>query len=184
MNVGDEHMTLPPTSSHSTKPQLSAAAANNDSQKSLFLELQHLKEERLQLLARIKVLEELNHDFTSRHGDMQAVDSAFDEETSALSDLPDRILELSEDVRQIKQKINAMEENRLKSRGKRMMYRIEKLEELLKDYGGSQTFKRLQIDLGLSPSQFTRIVSCLDKRIFKVERCPGAQRGEKMLILK
>jgi hypothetical protein len=62
--------------------------------------------------------------------------------------------------------------------------RIAKLKEILKARGGSQTFKKLQEDLDLSPSEFTYLVGCLDKRSFEVGRRPGTKRGEKVLSLR
>ncbi len=62
--------------------------------------------------------------------------------------------------------------------------RIAKLKEILKARGGSQTFKKLQEDLDLSPSEFTYLVGCLDKRSFEVSRRPGTKRGEKVLSLR
>ncbi len=50
---------------------------------------------------------------------------------------------------------------------------MAKLKEILKARGGSQTFKKLQEDIDLSPSEFTYLVSCLDKRSFEVGRRPG-----------
>ena len=62
--------------------------------------------------------------------------------------------------------------------------RIAKLKDILKARGGSQTFKKLQEDLDLSPSEFTYLVGCLDKRSFEVGRRPGTKRGEKVLSLR
>jgi len=70
------------------------------------------------------------------------------------------------------------------SRGKKTSARIAKLKKILKAHGGSQTFKKLQEDLDLSPSEFTYLVGCLDKRSFEVGRRPGTKRGEKVLSLR
>ncbi len=69
-------------------------------------------------------------------------------------------------------------------RGEKTAARIVKLKALLKARGGSQTFKKLQEDLDLSPSEFTYLVGCLDKRSFEIGRRPGSKRGEKVLSLK
>jgi len=95
-----------------------------------------------------------------------------------------KMLEMDRTIQFLEQRISAMEEKKRTSHGRATAHRIKRLEELLKGYGGSQAFKQLQSDLRLSPSQFTRLVKCLDKRCFEIQKCPGAQRGEKMLILK
>jgi hypothetical protein len=63
------------------------------------------------------------------------------------------------------------------SPGKKTASRIEMLKAILKSRGGSQTFKKLQEDLDMSPSEFTYRVGCLDKRSFEVTRRPGTKRG-------
>ena len=70
------------------------------------------------------------------------------------------------------------------STGTKTTARIAKLKEILKARGGSQTFKKLQEDLELSPSEFTLLVASLDKRSFEVTRRPGSKRGEKVLSLR
>jgi hypothetical protein len=69
-------------------------------------------------------------------------------------------------------------------RGKKTMARIEDLKRILKARGGSQTFEVLQDALDLTPSQFSKLVSQLDKRSFEVNRRPGSKRGEKVLNLR
>jgi len=69
-------------------------------------------------------------------------------------------------------------------RGEKTAARIAKLKGILKSRGGSQTFKKLQEDLDLSPSEFTYLVGCLDKRSFEIGRRPGSKRGEKVLSLR
>ncbi|MFB3765153.1 MAG: hypothetical protein ACE14P_07875 [Methanotrichaceae archaeon] len=177
-------MALLSTLPHITESQSSASATDNAIVRKLIQELQNLKAERQQLLAKIKSLEslqELNNGYVLSKEDIM---EAFNEQTNMPLGLPAKISELGQEVNLLKRKINAIEKKKLKSYGKTTVHRIEKLKELLKGYGGSQAFKQLQSDMGLSPSQFTRLVNCLDERIFEVKRCPGAQRGEKMLILK
>jgi hypothetical protein len=178
-------MALPPTSPPTSKLLHSIITEEPDARlKQLLHELQSLREVRLPLLERLKTLkdqEDLNPAPVFSEENSPTNDDAL---ADALSELPAKILGLSQDIRFLKHKINAMEEERMKSRGKKTMHRVGVLKELLKGYDGSQAFKQLQCDLGLSPSQFTRLVKCLDKRIFEIQRCPGAQRGEKMLILK
>jgi hypothetical protein len=101
-----------------------------------------------------------------------------------LFEVPTRVLKLEKSVELLARKVCSLEENGTGARGKETVRRIEKLKDLLEFYGGSQTFGKLQNDLNLSPSQFTRLVKCLDKRRFETRRCPNARRGEKMLILR
>jgi len=68
--------------------------------------------------------------------------------------------------------------------GQKTAASIAKLKEILKARGGSQTFKKLQEDLDLSPSEFAHLVGCLDKRSFEVGRRPGTKREEKVLSLR
>ena len=70
------------------------------------------------------------------------------------------------------------------SAGTKTLARAAKLKEILKARGGAQTFKKLREDLGLSPSEFTRLVASLDKRSFEITRRPGSKRGEKILALR
>ena len=68
--------------------------------------------------------------------------------------------------------------------GTKTAARIAKLKSILKARGGAQTFKKLREDLDLSPSEFTYLVRCLDKRSFEVSRRPGSKRGEKVLSIR
>jgi hypothetical protein len=70
------------------------------------------------------------------------------------------------------------------TRGGKTTARIEEIKEILKDHGGSLTFITLQDALGLTPSQFSKLVNQLDKRSFEVSRRPGSKKGEKVLRLK
>ena len=69
-------------------------------------------------------------------------------------------------------------------RGGKTATRIDELRRILKARSGSQTFEALQEVLNLTPSQFSKLVSQLDKRSFEVSRRPGSKRGEKVLCLK
>jgi DNA-binding Lrp family transcriptional regulator len=70
------------------------------------------------------------------------------------------------------------------ARGCKTEARIAKLKEVLKGRGGSSTFAQIQRDLGISPSQLSKLVSRLDKRIFEVWRRAGGKHGEKVLGLR
>lgn len=69
-------------------------------------------------------------------------------------------------------------------KGRKTIARIEDLKSILKAHGGSQTFPALQEALCLTPSQFSKLVSQLDKRSFEVSRRYGSKRGEKILSLR
>lgn len=98
---------------------------------------------------------------------------------------------LSVDIAHDRQRISKLESSNVKCendsprpQGAKTAARIEKLKAILKRCGGSRTFQQLQRDLGLSPSQFTRLVKCLDQRSFEVFRRTGGKRGEKVLRLR
>jgi hypothetical protein len=165
---------------HATELRSSTSLASD---KMLFQDLQPLGINR-QLLSRANVLEGLNHDSEFCGEDGSDLNAASDEQADTVSELPARMLELEQRIKLLAERISSLEEGRMRSRGKATARRIEKLKALLKVYGGSQAFKQLQNDMELSPSQFTRLVKCLDKRYFEIRRCPDAQRGEKMLSLK
>jgi len=109
---------------------------------------------------------------------------AFNGEMNSSFALSAKLSELDEKINQLTQKIVEIEDKNAKIQGKKTSLRISKIEDILKESGGSQSFKQLQSDLGLSPSQFTYLLRRLDTRYIEVKRCPGSQRGEKMLILK
>ena len=83
--------------------------------------------------------------------------------------LPSRVDGLFEICSELEGRIIKLEHNGSKgSTGAKTSARIAKLKEILKARGGSQTFQKLQEDLDLSPSEFTYLVSRLDKRSFEV----------------
>jgi hypothetical protein len=94
--------------------------------------------------------------------------------------------EYSEAFAHVAQKVRALDASPSvdKIPGTETTKRIAKLKEILKKRGGSQTFKQLQKDLDLSPSEFTYLVGHLDKRSFEISRRPGSKRGEKVLSLR
>jgi hypothetical protein len=156
-------------------------------QKRLIQELLNLREERQQLLAKLRDLSstpEPDRDLVASVNGALDLKGDISKQAGVPFEVSAKMLEMDLTIQILEQRISAMEEKKRTSHGRATAHRIKRLEELLKDYGGSQAFKQLQSDLGLSPSQFTRLVKCLDKRCFEIQRCPGAQRGEKMLILK
>ena len=157
-------------------------------QERLLQELLNLRKERQQLLAKLKDLSgtsETDRDLvTSVNVALDLKEVISKQAGSPPIEVSAKLLEMDLTIRLLEQRISAMEEKKRSYYDRTTAHRIKRLEELLKGYGGSQAFKQLQSDLGLSPSQFTRLVKCLDKQCFEIQRCPGAQRGEKMLILK
>ena len=156
-------------------------------QKRLIQELLNLREERQQLLAKLRDLSstpEPDRDLVASVNGALDFKGDISKQAGVPFEVSAKMLEMDLTIQILEQRISAMEEKKRTSHGRATAHRIKRLEELLKDYGGSQAFKQLQSDLGLSPSQFTRLVKCLDKRCFEIQRCPGVQRGEKMLILK
>lgn len=67
--------------------------------------------------------------------------------------------------------------------GTKTAERIEQLAAILKNAGGTRSFKALQRDLNLKPNQFSALVSKLDKRRFSVMINPKAH-DEKILRLR
>jgi len=138
-----------------------ASQASQPALSSILAELQDLRQKFEELEAR-----------QDRGHEQLALDIALDRQRIAQ-------IEISGPFLQIKCKNDI-----LKATGKKTAQRIASLKDLLKRRGGSQTFKKLQEDLGLSPSEFTRLVACLDKRSFEISRRPGSKRGEKVLSLR
>lgn len=155
-------------------------------QNELLRELITLRKENQLLLSKLNNQGDLqghNHDPAVSGDDGSDLMEALPEQANLSLELSMWIFEMDKTIQLLEQRICAVEEKRT-SYGRTTERRIKRLEELLKRYGGSQAFKQLQSDLCLSPSQFTRLVNCLDKRCFEIRRCPGTQRGEKMLKLK
>jgi hypothetical protein len=177
-------MALSPNQPHPTELQSSISTINHANRKMLFNDSHHPEAERQLLLPRIKTLEEPGHDLIFYEENGSNLKGGFDGQMNTLFELPARILKLEQNIELLTQKVSSLEENRTMSSGKETARRIDKLKDLLKVYGGSQTFRQLQNDLSLSPSQFTRLVKCLDERCFEIRRSPNAQRGEKLLLLK
>jgi len=94
---------------------------------------------------------------------------------------------LEEDLQSLEEEVRsekALGQPQVPGGGKKTLARIEKARQILKASGGSRTFQELEKSLGLSPSQFTYLVSHMDKRSFEVSRRPGGKRGEKILSLR
>ncbi len=153
----------------------------------LLQEVQDLRAENQRLIAKVEALEalhELYHGPLPAKKDWPDLKEALAMQKDASSELLARAFEQDHDIQLQGQGIDAIAKKEMKHSGKKTRRRIEKLKELLKGYGGSQTFEQLQIDLSLSPSQFSQLVRKLDKRIFEVAYLPGGKKGEKVLKLR
>lgn len=133
-------------------------------------------------------IQDLKAQIASQDGELATLRQQITTLESHLETTEDR---LSVDIAHDRQRISKLESSNVKCEndslrphGAKTVARIEKLKAILKRCGGSRTFKQLQEDLGLSPSQFTRLVRCLDQRSFEVFRRAGGKRGEKVLRLK
>jgi hypothetical protein len=182
-NLGREQYGLVTKHLFATELYPSASKTSQDSQEVLRQGLCHPRADRGLMPLRIKSLEELGHDPLFDEGIGSDLDNPFDGQMNALFGLFARILELEGRISLLAERIDSLEENSVRSYGKKTARRIERLNDLLKVYGGSQAFKQLRNDLDLSPPQFTRLVGCLDRRFYEIRPCPDAQKGEKMLIL-
>ncbi len=67
--------------------------------------------------------------------------------------------------------------------GTKTAARIEELKARLKRRRGRAAFSELREEMGLSKTQFSKLISHLDKRIFDIQRHPRKTR-EKVLILR
>lgn len=146
--------------------------------------IQSLNQEVRDLKARLNGLEDLEEIY---HGpaplpeEIPLLREYWAKRREVLNDLPSRVWGIEEDLTTLEKAVRKSEP---KVPGKKTAARIEKLKEILKRNGGSLAFTQLQDDLGLSPSQFSQLVSKLDMRVFEISSRPGAKRGEKVLKLK
>jgi hypothetical protein len=145
--------------------------------KSLNQEVQGIKKR----LEGLEALEEIYHGPTPSTEDLPFIRNYWDVKRDEIKDLPMIVKAIDEDLSSLEKEVRCKE---LKSPGKKTDARINKLKGLLKGYGGSQTFKQLQSDLDLSPSQFSQLVDKLDKRVFEISPRPRGKKGEKVLKLK
>jgi hypothetical protein len=116
-------------------------------------------------------------------GLMDRVES-LEKENTTLYENQEIQLKLINQLRDASRKAPKSTTSAISSHGKKTAARIAKLKAILKSRGDSQTFKKLQEDLDMSPSEFTYFVGCLDKRSFEVTRWPGTESGEKILSLR
>jgi hypothetical protein len=134
--------------------------------------LNQVLEELQSLQEQVQILQDENVELRAR---VNALESAQEQSHETLA------LDIAKD----RQRISRLETNEpLQSQGKKTLARQDKLKTILKSCGGSRTFQQLKKDLGLSPSQFSKLVGTLDKRCYEVSRRENSKHGEKVLKLR
>ena len=140
--------------------------------------------ERLETLEK---LEELYHGKPPAQEDRPILREVFQRREEAQKSLPSRVFGLEEDLQNLEEEVQGLKEKETQpqnTRGKKTEARIKQIRQILKVSRGSRTFQELERSLGLSPSQFSKLLNHLDKRIFEISRRPGGERGEKVLSLR
>jgi DNA repair exonuclease SbcCD ATPase subunit len=137
-------------------------------------------------LKELESLQEVYHGESPAPEDRPSLREALQRQKEAQGSLPSRVWSIEEDLKSLEQEVSSLKEREPQAPGggKKTQARIRELKQVLKASGGSRTFKELEKSLGLSPQQFTYLVSHLDKRSFEISRRPGTKRGEKVLSLR
>jgi len=157
------------------------------------LEIQALKsilEAQSKRLDNLESLQEVYHGEPPAPEDKEILREVWERRRAAQESLPSRVFGLEEDLQSLEEEVHSQKGKEPQALaqapggGKKTLARIEKARQILKASGGSRTFQELEKSLGLSPSQFTYLVSHMDKRSFEVSRRPGGKRGEKILGLR
>jgi hypothetical protein len=129
----------------------------------------------------LEALEEIYHGPAPEPEDIPLLRKTWRTRREVLAGLPSRVAGIEDDLSTLEKNVHKEAQ---KAPGKKTVARIEMLKEILKRNGGSRTFKQLQDDMDLNPSQFSQMVSKLDKRVFDISNRPGGKRGEKILKLR
>lgn len=141
--------------------------------------------ERLETLEK---LEELYHGKPPAQEERPILREVYQRREEAQASLPSRVWSMEEDLQSLELEVQSLRgkegEKPLAQGGRKTEARIKEVKTILKASGGSRTFQELERSLGLSPQQFTYLVSHLDKRVFEISRRPGTKRGEKVLSLR
>jgi DNA repair ATPase RecN len=155
------------------------------------LEIQALNrklEAQTERLETLEKLEELYHGKPPALEERPILREVYQRREEAQASLPSRVWSMEEDLQSLElevQSLRGREGERPQAQGGRKTEaRIKEVKTILKASGGSRTFQELERSLGLSPQQFTYLVSHLDKRVFEISRRPGTKRGEKVLSLR
>jgi Fic family protein len=141
--------------------------------------------ERLETLER---LEEIYHGKPPAPEERPMLREVYQRRRKTQEDLPSRVWSMEEDLHSLEQEVQSLrrreEEKPQAHGGRKTEARIKEVKRILKASGGSRTFQELEKSLGLSPSQFSKLLNHLDKRTFEISRRPGGKRGEKVLSLR
>lgn len=154
------------------------------------LEIQALKsilEAQSKRLEKLEGLQELYHGEPPAPEDKEILREVWERRRAAQESLPSRVFGLEEDLQSLEKEVRsekALGQPQAPGGGRKTEARIKELKKILKASGGSRTFQELEKSLGLSRSQFSKLLNHLDKRIFEVSRRPGGKRGEKILALR
>ncbi len=152
-------------------------------------EIQALKsilEAQSKRLEALESLQELYHGKAPAPEDRPILREVWERRRAAQESLPSRVFGLEEDLQSLEEEVRSQKgkEGEPRGGGRKTEARIKELKKILKASGGSRTFQELEKGLGLSPQQFTYLVSHLDKRVFEISRRPGTKKGEKILVLR
>lgn len=135
----------------------------------------------------LESLQEVYHGPAPAPEDKEILREVWERRRAAQESLPSRVFGLEEDLQSLEEEVRsekALGQPQAPGGGRKTEARIKELKKILKASGGSRTFQELEKSLGLSPSQFTYLVSHMDKRSFEISRRPGSWRGEKILRLR
>ncbi len=152
-------------------------------------EIQALKsilEVQAKRLETLEGLQEIYHGEPPAPEDKEILREVWERRRAAQESLPSRVWSLEEDLQSLEEEVRSQKEKEGEPRegGRKTEARIRELKKILKAHGGSRTFQELEGALGLSRSQFSKLLNHLDKRIFEISRRPGGRRGEKILGLR
>ena len=148
--------------------------------------LKSILEAQSQRLENLEDLQELYHGEPPAPEDRSILREVWERRRAAQESLPSRVFGLEEDLQSLEEEVRSQKgkEGEPRGGGRKTEARIKDLKKILKAQGGSRTFQELERTLGLSSSQFSKLLNHLDKRIFEVSRRPGGKRGEKILSLR
>jgi hypothetical protein len=137
-------------------------------------------------LETLEMLEELYHGQPPAPEERPILREVFQRREEAQASLPSRVWSMEEDLQSLEQEVQSLKgrEKEKPQGGRKTEARIKEVKRILKASGGSRTFQELERSLGLSRSQFSKLINHLDKRIFEISRRSGGKRGEKVLRLR
>jgi len=148
--------------------------------------LQVKLEAQAERLETLEKLEELYHGKPPAQEERPILREVYQRREEAQASLPSRVWSMEEDLQSLEQEVQSLKgkEGEKTLGGRKTEARIKEVKGILKASGGSRTFQELERSLGLSRSQFSKLLNHLDKRIFEISRRPGGKRGEKVLRLR